>query len=398
MRTGLKSLDESFTAKILSLVLVLIAAVYGLSYGLNLYINNMSEPVNEDAHYPEEAFQQLYENYDPEKTRLPEGNLRNLSGSNLEKRLRISGIGLIDTARAGGEVIEAIQQDNSTKPKYSGRIEVSKCNSESKKDSFTFCRENTSYPAGFSKTYKGWLILANSIGSIDVIQQNETINNEFSDFVERATFYDSYLVKGFNQKPIESAHYSSKSGLYLVGSEGGPVYVDGEKISSENVSNRGNFRNIDVKLEPGFHKIRKDDFSLRMPVYGFKPEFAERSNGTFVIEGSENESVFFNKIVVEGNNWSREYNLTEDRIILEASKEPVYVSFVRGNFTVTEAVEERFAEDERPLSGVSFGMSENEFEEFMWLNEKISIFTDNLPGISSPQDQSRDLQTRQLTS
>lgn len=373
---------------------------YGLSYGFIIYADYLADPINQEADYPDNAFQSLYDDYEVRGTNLKVG-LKDVSGSNLEKRLRVSSIGLMDSAMVGGEIIAALQQSNGTSTKYIGRNIVLKCGSDRDyEDSFTSCRRDTLYPATFSTLYKGWLDLALAMEGANIadIYRNETARKTLTNYIKRAKFYDSYLMPQFEMKPLEAVYYTSNSGLYIIGQGDEPVYIDGKKIVYDyiNTSKKADWRYIDVRLQPGYHEIRKDGFSVQMPVYGSKPKFATRSNGSFVIVGFENKSAFFKGVVIEGENWSEEFEWTGDQIQPELPGKPNYVSFVRGNFSVTEAVNKGGVEEhKRTLNGEAFGMSEEEYDRFIWISKRFESLIEILPGISSPGERNHDLQTHQ---
>lgn len=384
-------------------VVVFVMLFYGLSYGFIIYADYLADPINQEADYPEDAFQSLYDGYEVKGTNL-KVNLKDVSGSNLEKRLRVSSIGLMDSAMVGGEVIAALQQSNGTSAEYTGRKTVLKCDSDQDyQDSLTSCKRDTPYPATFSTLYKGWLDLALAMegGNIADIYRNKTARKSLTNYIKRAKFYDSYLMSQFEMKPLEAVYYTSNSGLYIIGQGDEPVYIDGKKVVYDyiNTSKKANWRYIDVRLQPGYHEIRKDDFSVQMPVYGSKPKFAARSNRSFVIVGSENKSAFFKKVVIEGENWSEDFEWKGDQIRPELPGKPNYVSFVRGNFSVTEAVNKGgVEEDKRTMNGEAFGMSEEEYDRFIWINKRFGSLIESLPGISSPGERNRDFQTHQPTS
>lgn len=375
---------------------------YGLSYGFIIYADYLADPINQEADYPENAFQSLYDDYEGKGTNL-KVSLKDVSGSNIEKRLRVSSIGLMDSAMVGREVIAALQQSNRTSAEYTGRKIVLKCDSDQDyEDSLTSCKRDIPYPATFSTLYKGWLDLALAMegGNIADIYRNETARKSLTNYIKRAKFYDSYLIPQFEMKPLEAVYYTSNSGLYIIGQGDEPVYIDGEKVVYDytNTSKKADWRYIDVRLQPGYHKIRKDDFGVQMPVYGSKPKFAARSNRSFVIVGSENKSAFFKRVVIEGENWSEEFEWTGDQIQTELPGKPNYVSFVRGNFSVTEAVNKGSVEEhKRTLNGEAFGMNEEEYGRFIWISKRFGFLIEILPGISNPGERNHDLQTHRLT-
>ncbi len=378
--------------KVFLSLLGLFMLMYGLSYGYMWYANSMAEPVNEDVYYPEAAFQPLYESYEEE---LPKERLKNLEGTRIEKRSKISNIALLDSAVIGGKVVDVLQgEDESTDLKYQGYATVNRCGSVGAEQDDYECR-NTSAPAAFSTMYKGWMLLAKYSGDLDTLYENQTVRKRFLDYVDRATFYDSYLLPDYEMKPVEIVMYSSNSGLHIIGEDNSPVSVNGEKV---NVTGSGDWSRANISLKPGYHTIRRDNFSIEMPVHGYKPNFGVASGEEFQIEGAENRSLYFRKAIIEGDNWSREVSLGENALELDLSGEPNQIRFVRGNFTVTEKVGSNSEDDIRPLNGEALGMKKEEYQRFRWMSKRVGYILSLLPGVSNPQEQSHAPLTQQRIS
>jgi len=225
---------------------------YGLSHGFIIYADYLAHPINQEADYPKDAFQSLYDDHEVKGTNL-KVSLKDVSGPKLEKRLRVSRSGLRDSAMVGGEVLAALQQSNGTSAEYTGRNIVLKCDSDQNRDdSLTSCKRDTPYPATFSTLYKGWLDLALAMegGNIADIYRNKTARKSLTNYIKRAKFYDSYLMPQFEMKPLEAVYYTSNSGLYIIGQGDEPVYIDGKKVVYDyiNTSKKANWRYIDVRL------------------------------------------------------------------------------------------------------------------------------------------------------
>lgn len=388
VKTSFKSSVTYFSKRAAVLLPILFIFLYGAGYGLSWYANSLSDPVNEDANYPDEAFQTLYDDIDGKESDLMKKNMENLRGSNFQKRIEVSGNGLLDVAITGGQVIDSLQKSNSTRNIYTGNKKVTMCGNNTIDSSYVKCRSNTTYPAAFSAIYKGWMDLALNNGNVRNINRNETTRKVFTDYIERARFYDSYLNTDFKMRPIESVHYSSDSGLYLIGEGTEPIYVDGDKVSVDdfNGSGDGEIIHIDIELDPGYHTIRKNNFSLRVPVHGYKPNVGVNDEGQLYFDLEENESSYFRRAIVQGSNFSKEIKLNNrDNIEVNLSAKPRKVSFIRENFTITESVNVTDREDSRPLKGEGLGMTKEEWRSFKQVSDRLEI-TYLLPGISKPQN------------
>lgn len=389
----LKSYFDSFKAsyfnlrslKVLSaLGIGLVVLVFGFSFALNSYVNSLADPVNEDAPYSEEVFESLYselnqsETFGEQAQRISGRDLRNLSGGRLEKRLLVSGTGLVDLAVSGGDVFAAFPEDSDT-PIVKGYTQVLRCPDDSYESSRNRCIQSE-YPASFSRSNKGWMNLGLAMGGLNNLYGNETAMSSFENYVERSRFYDSYLMEGFEMRPLESVYYSSDSGLYVLGEGDSSVYVDGEKL---NGSKSRYIFHSNISLDTGYHNVSKGGFSVQLPVYGYRPEYDwDKENGELSIAGTENRSIFFDKAIVYGNNWSETLRLGKNLTSLETQDKIEKIEFVNENMSmnVTHGLNQ-FSKDERPQRGQAFGMSEEEYEKFQWISGKLGFALDDPEGL-----------------
>ncbi|MFB6181122.1 MAG: hypothetical protein ABEJ93_04550 [Candidatus Nanohalobium sp.] len=355
-------------------ILTVLVMFFAVTQGLSFYVDSMVDPVNEDAVYPEKAFEPIYEKAegpDPDevvkaKNHFLKGGLNDVSESTLEKRLTVSGMGLLDAALTAGPVSKAFQEVNrSSLPQYRGRVIVIQCEESQMRDfSLIKCRD-LKYPAGFSAIYKGWMKRGMAVGTLENLVENRTARKKFNRYIKRATYYDSYLIEDFRFSPVEAVYYSSDSGLYLIGSGSRPVFVDGGKI---NVTEYGSIFHADISLSPGYHTVRRADSSVKLPVYGFRPEYEVYDNGTFEVEGYGNRSVFFQKIVLNGDGWKKEVMLGRESVRTQVPGNVTEVKYVKGNFSLT--YEKPGSTSSRPMGGEAFGMTKQEYQRFRWIMSK----------------------------
>jgi hypothetical protein len=341
--------------------------LYGAGIGLTAYLNGMADPVNEEAELPGISFQSLFQKYGNNETEIPEDGVKSLEGKRLEKRLHVAGTGLADSSATGEEVFSRFRGGNLSQPEYTGSVAVMNCGtSQSSQGLHYTCDRDTEYPATFTSVYKGWLGLATNMGVLNQLQDPET-RDTVSSYIERANFYDTYLVPGFEMKPIETAFYSSDSGLYIVGSGDSEIKVNGEPV---NATGPQNLRYIDKRLETGYHEISRGNYTVEMPVYGYLPGFGRQAN-RYAFTGSANRTLFFDKAVVEGDGWSREVQLGENRTSTDIPGQPRRVVFSKGNFTVPVSTGYSDETDERPQSGEAFGMTKKEYSRFQWITSNL---------------------------
>ncbi|MFB6204209.1 MAG: hypothetical protein ABEJ75_01045 [Candidatus Nanohaloarchaea archaeon] len=359
-------LSRSSAEKIGAGLLFLVLLFYLSGAGLSLYINRMADPVNQDAEYPEAAFETFYEQNDLEKRISSPGEI---TGSRLEKRLKVAGRGLLDATLTGGYVSSALQANESL-PDFQGSVSVV-CSGLSSRVKGA-CKRDTKYPATFSVLYKGWLNLGKHLGAIDELYRNDTARQRFTNYTLRAEFYDSYLIPGgFQMKPVEAVYYSSDSGLNVIGSGHHPLYVDGEEVAYEK---KATWIHAELNLSTGYHVIRRGNFSLRLPVHGGLPDY--EMGDEFRLSAYGDQEFYFDRVVLQGKNWSRETDLEGENVSVEVPKKPATATFVRDGFNVTVAT--RDVEDSRPQHGEAFGMTEKEYRRF----REITDWFAPLPGLS----------------
>ncbi|MFB6208021.1 MAG: hypothetical protein ABEJ69_01595 [Candidatus Nanohaloarchaea archaeon] len=352
------SLSGSTAKKTAVTVLSVALLVYALGTGTSLYINRMADPVNQDAEYPGNAFQDFYArmHFSNREALLEQGSVKDIKGSRLEKRLTMAQVGLIDAAKTGEHVFTALQHNDSGMPELRGSVSVA-C-SELSPRVRDACKRDTKYPATFSVLYKGWLNLGKQLGSIDELYRNDTARQKFTNYTVRAEFYDSYLIPGgFQMKPVEAAYYSSDSGLNVIGSGHHKLYVDGEEVEYEK---KATWIHSDVKLSAGYHVVRRGNFSLRLPVHGGLPDYT--MDDKFRLSAYGDQEFYFNKVVLQGKNWSKEAVLEGKNISIKVPAPPETATFVRDGFNVTVATKD--VEDSRPQHGEAFGMTEKEYRHF----------------------------------
>lgn len=349
---------------LLGVILVSGIFFYGFSQGLIFYIDSMVSPVNEDSEYPTEAFERPYPG--EKEGSSVDWQVKNLKGSSFEKRMKIGRIAIRDFGTSGKYVLKALQ-GKGTVSKRKGRIHVSSCVLDSFQTSHEACKRETRYPGGFTLIYKGWLKGATQTGSLEKLYVNDTAREVLNRYTERSTYYDSYLnPNGFEMKPLEAVYYTDNSGLHIIGSGEEELYIDGEKV---NTDRNGNWAVADVKLDSGYHELRRGNFSLQMPVYGFIPEWSVTEQKLKIASTPIARDNFFDSVHLLGLEDSIEVELDKGRQEVSIPDKPQALKFVKENFSVK--FDANFeSNSEMPMNGEVFGMTEKEYKRF----ERISNF------------------------
>lgn len=323
------------------------------------YINNqMVDPVNTDAEFPSEEFEGT-NLYGPEGQKLePVEIMRSDSGS-LEKRLKIAGTGLFDTAEAGSEVFE-VAGDFGKDPEYLGT------NTSPEGCKQPYGCEN-GYPNVFSDMYTLWLSQLTERGNIGDLYDKDSAREEFIDFTRRAEFYDSYLdPDGYEMREIEAAYYSSKSGLFVVGSGNSTLSVDGEKIKTET---EGALHHSQIELETGIYKVRRGDSDLELAVHPKIRDFMVEEEEVLVLEAVKETR--YREIEVYYEDEIRDFDLNRSEISIPLGDEPQRLSFV-GDIEVNRSLDEEEPEYE-PIDKLASGMSREEYRRFRSVAELLGI-------------------------
>lgn len=368
------SSNRKIFGAVLGTGLFLVLLSVGISQASVFYLNSMVDPVNQDAEFPEQSFENLSEKIDREDKDF---SIRDPKGTVLEKRLKLSGTGLIDVAVAGGNFFEALNSSKNTVEKL-GRKKVSACKtSKVFHGEIVKCSRDIEYQPRFSKMYKGWFEIILFSGELDEVYRNKTARKTVLNYIKRADYYDSYLIPGgYQPKPIEAAYYSSRSGLHILGSSDKPLYVDGEKV---NLTGDSFWQRANLNLSTGPHSLRRANFTMSLPVYENRLNSAIAEDGKLLIEGvEENSSRFFETATIEGTNRTIKLNLTENTSKVKAPEGLNSITYRKGNFSVKVRIEK--ASDKeivRPMRGEAFGMSRKEYLEFRKLMKKFGfLFSD----------------------
>ncbi|MFB6191383.1 MAG: hypothetical protein ABEJ64_03055 [Candidatus Nanohaloarchaea archaeon] len=315
----------------LSIILISIFAFYhALNAGLAIYVKSMADPVEVETQYPREAFEgsEVMDLLDREN--ISSLKDKDLPGSRWEKRSLVARAGFYDTAITGGYVLEAISTNNSRERPYTRGATSNMCLDQSRKP------ESCGEIPVFTMMVNGWIKLATASDRIGAIYHNETARESIGNYLERASYYDSFV----GRPPADYIMAAQdSSGLYVIGADAASIRIGNITVHGER---EGEWLYVNKTLETGSHKIQVEGEKMTLKIYRGTTDSAV-VNGNLHIAEPQTETRFFNRVTVRGGSWKVSKQLKDNKTTVvelsdDRSKDVETVIFHRRNLSVRTSV------------------------------------------------------------
>lgn len=343
-------------------ILAVFAAVFLVASfsGYTWYLNNViSDPLNEDAEFPKESFDILWNEMDVEQSeKLGERNLKDIEKPRFTKRLLIGGTGMLDFAIVGGKFFGAVQSQNGSISEVTGRS-VNICRKAEERPDI-YCDRSSRYANIYSTMYKGWMTLGLNMGSLEKFYRNETAVKHLNAYIKRAEFYDSYLdPEGFEIKPVESVYYSSNSGLYLIGDSNSSLRVNGEIVDTEN---KGYLSYANTTIPLGENNVSRGNYSVELKVHRRIPKVGYSPDRGLGIVSDKGKHQYYPRARILGEEIDRTVNVENSSTYYKVGEEPEKVVFIGENQNVSYFLPKD--QSSNWYRGKATGMTEKEYNKF----------------------------------
>lgn len=309
--------------------LVLISGI--LYSGSVAYLDILTSDMD-SSEFPESSFEDLDEQIEDLNV-IESTHPDFISDSNVNDRLRLSTVFLIDSIITFEKFESIILEDQEDKPKYTG-IKIQAClNDKTNVSTITDCdSERTVYDPEALQLTISWLMLAKDNGSANAIMTDKS--DEFVSWIERSIYYDDTLEpNNFNWTPLEVVIYEEGHGLYIIGERLDEVEINSE---SYNVESTGIINHINTDLDKGVNKVSARGQEVELTVHPRLPPSGINSESNLEI-GSENQEEI-EQILVNGEDIEVKSN---EITVVESDTDSYNVKFEFNEFNYTrEEIEE----------------------------------------------------------